>query len=553
MDVRPARRRRRRTPGGALKRRLAVAIGALVAALAVPGGASAHAVLVSSEPAPFAVLDSPPDDVVLRFSEPVGTVFASVRVLAADGTEVAAIGPAHGSSRSTVVAPLPPLDKGTWVVVWRVTSADGHPVQGSFTFRIGADQPDVVPELSAYDSAEHGLRSLFNVIRGAVLAGLIVAVGGAWLLGRDPSSRAGARSTMLVRGGTVVAAVASLQALVAFGPHASGLKIYAARDPGLLADTLTTAFGRWQVVRLVALGAMAWLAWRLERRGERWWRGAWSVAAATAIVSVSASGHPVTQSPAALSVALDAVHLSAVSLWLGGLVLLGADRRRWLGGARDAAVASFSRMAGFAVLTIVATGTAQSAVILGSPSELVDTRYGRLLAAKVAIAAVLVGIGGVSRALLRRSGVRSLSSSVVSEMVLGAAVVALTAVLTGIAPGDGRAAAAGEFAAQQVRGEIVASVTLVPARTGDNELHVVLVPPGGALDEPESIVARISFPGGGGRDALPPSPVPLERVGPNHATARVAVPFPGTWVLEVIVRPEASRSLLYRFEVPVGG
>jgi len=534
-------------------RRLLLAVVALAAALAMPGSASAHAVLVSSEPAPFAVLDSTPDDIVLWFNEPVGTVFASVRVLAADGTEVAAIRPAHGGNQSMVVAPLAPLEEGTWVVVWRVTSADGHPAQGSLTFRIGADQPDVMPELSAYDSAEHGLSSLFNVIRGMVLAGLIVAIGGAWLLGRDPSTRAGVRSTMLVRGGTVVAAVASLQALIAFGPHASGLKIYAARDLGLLADTLTTAFGRWQVVRLVALASMAWLVWRLERRGERWWRFAWFVAVVTAVVSVSASGHPVTQSPAALSVALDTVHLSAVSLWLGGLVLLAADRRAWLGGERDASVASFSRMAGFAVLAIVATGTAQSAIILGSPSALVDTRYGRLLAVKVAVAAVLVALGGVSRALIRRAGTRSLSSSVVSEMVLGAVVVVLTAILTGVAPGVGSGDATGDFAAQQVRAEVVASVTLAPARVGDNELHVILVPPGGALDEPESIVARISFPGGEGRAALPPSPVPLERVGPNHVTARVQVPFAGTWVLEVIVRPEASRSLLYRFEVPVGG
>jgi len=531
-------------------RRVALAFAALVAVLAVPGSASAHAVLVSSEPAPFAVLDAPPDEVVLWFNEPVGTVFASVRVLAADGTEMAAVRPVHGESRRTVVAPLAPLGEGTWVVVWRVTSADGHPVQGSFTFRIGADQPDVVPELSAYDSAEHGLSALFNVIRGVVLAGLVVAIGGAWLLGRDPSSRPGVRSAMLVRGGVVVAAMATLQALVAFGPHASGLKIYAARDLELLADTLTTSFGRWQVVRLVALGAMAWLAWRLDRRGAGWWRASWTVAALVAVTSVSASGHPVTQSPALLSVAIDVVHLSAASLWIGSLVLLAADRRTWLGGARDAHVGSFSRMAGFAVPVIVATGVAQSAIILGSPSDLVDTPYGRLLMSKVALAAVLVALGAVSRALLRRSGVRSLSASVASEVALGAVVVALTAVLTGVAPGDGRAAGS-EYAAQQVRADTTVSVTVSPVRPGENEVHVVLLRPGGALDEPESVVARLSFAGGDGREPIPPSPVPLERVGPNHVTARVTVPFAGAWVFEVIVRPEASRSLLYRFEVPV--
>lgn len=533
-------------------RRLAVALGAFLAALALPGSASAHAVLVSSEPAPFAVLDAAPTAIVLRFNEPVGTVFASVRVLAADGTEVAAIRPEHGATRSTVVAPLEPLGDGTWVAVWRVTSADGHPVQGSFTFRVGADQSDLVPELSAYDSAEHGLNSLFNVIRGAVLAGLIVAIGGTWLLGRDLSSRVSVRSAMLVRGGTVVAAAASLQAVLAFGPHASGLKIYAARDLGLLADTLTTAFGRWQVVRIVALVAMAWLAWRLDHRSERWWRAAWTALALTAVVSVSASGHPVTQSPALPSIAIDVVHLSAVSLWIGSLVLLAVDRRAWLGGARDGAVASFSRMAGIAVPVVVATGVAQSAIVLASPSDLVDTSYGRLLASKVALAAVLVAFGGVSRALLRRSGARSLSASVASEVAVGAVVVAMTAVLTGVAPGVAGPRASGEFSAQEVRADTTVSVTVTPAEAGENELHVVLLRPGGALDEPESVSARLSFAGGGGRSSLPPSPVPLERVGPNHVTARVTVPFAGAWVLEVIVRPEASRSLLYRFEVPVG-
>jgi len=532
-------------------RRIVVAVGAVVAAMVFAGTASAHAILESSDPAPFDVRETSPTEILLRFNETVGTVFASVRVLSADGREIAAIRPTRGSSARTVVAPLTPLPPGTWVVVWRVTSEDGHPVQGSLTFRVGIDQPNVAPTLSAYDTAEHGLNSLFNVIRGAVLAGLIVAIGGAWLLGREPSSRPSVRSAMLVRGGTIVAAAASLQALLAFGPHASGLKIYAARDLSLLVDAWSTGFGRWQAVRVVALATMSWLAWRLDRRGTWWWRASWAGMTLIAVVSVSASGHPVTQSPAALSVAVDVIHLSAASLWIGSLVLLGVDRRTWLAGDRDADVARFSRMAGRAVPVIAVTGVVQSVIMLGSPSELVDTRYGRLLASKVAVVVVLIAIGAVSRALLRRSGARSLTSSVASEIALGVIVVALTAMLTGVAPGDADATAGRGFSAQQVRGDTAVSVTVSPVRTGENEIHVVLTRPGGALDEPESIDARLSFTPDDSRDALPPSPVPLQREGPNHVTARVSVPFSGPWVFEVIVRPEASRSLLYRFELLV--
>ena len=37
-----------------------------------------------------------------------------------------------------VRASLPELDDGTYVITWRVTSVDSHPIRGAFTFSVGA-------------------------------------------------------------------------------------------------------------------------------------------------------------------------------------------------------------------------------------------------------------------------------------------------------------------------------------------------------------------------------------------------------------------------------
>ena len=43
-----------------------------------------------------------------------------------------------GGDRTTAAVKLPAgLKDGTYVVAWRVTSADSHPVSGAFSFSIG--------------------------------------------------------------------------------------------------------------------------------------------------------------------------------------------------------------------------------------------------------------------------------------------------------------------------------------------------------------------------------------------------------------------------------
>src|SRR5205085_8506294 len=102
--------------------------------------ASAHATLESTEPVSSTAVATPPDRVVLHFSETVQIPLGSIRVFASPSGKQIETGPAgRADGRGNAVAvKLPKLDKGNYIVTWRVTSADSHPVHGAFTFTVGS-------------------------------------------------------------------------------------------------------------------------------------------------------------------------------------------------------------------------------------------------------------------------------------------------------------------------------------------------------------------------------------------------------------------------------
>ncbi|TYP89089.1 copper resistance CopC family protein [Blastococcus xanthinilyticus] len=131
-----------RTPGPARGSRpsalLVVALVALGILLASPSVASAHDGLVGSSPGAGETVATAPSAVELRFS---GTPLPL-------GTEVVVTGPDGGRidrgapeiRDDAVVQPLADApDAGTYTVQWRSTSADGHPISGSFAFGVTGD------------------------------------------------------------------------------------------------------------------------------------------------------------------------------------------------------------------------------------------------------------------------------------------------------------------------------------------------------------------------------------------------------------------------------
>lgn len=112
-------------------------IAALVSAMALVGApvASAHAARIATDPAENAALTTGPQRVSATFNEQMQPEFAAMTVVGPDGNLWNSGDPqVAGAVLSIGVRPLGPA--GTYTVNYRVTSADGHPVSGSWTFRL---------------------------------------------------------------------------------------------------------------------------------------------------------------------------------------------------------------------------------------------------------------------------------------------------------------------------------------------------------------------------------------------------------------------------------
>ncbi len=125
---------------GSRLRAAALAV-ALIGGTAVPVTiaapvASAHSVLIEVEPDDGATLDATPERVILTFNEDINPSFATVAVTATDRTN--RVQGDEVVDGAMVTAELGPLDDGGYTVGYRVTSADGHVIQGSTQFTVGS-------------------------------------------------------------------------------------------------------------------------------------------------------------------------------------------------------------------------------------------------------------------------------------------------------------------------------------------------------------------------------------------------------------------------------
>lgn len=133
---------------------MTAALAPVAAAVVSAPAAQAHSVLVSTTPEQDSTVADSPESVDITFNEEISAEFASLTVMS-DGENVAEGEPeVDGDSISVKV---PDLEAGTYIVGYRVVSADGHPVQGSWEFTVeagGAQGSGAAAATGSEESAE---------------------------------------------------------------------------------------------------------------------------------------------------------------------------------------------------------------------------------------------------------------------------------------------------------------------------------------------------------------------------------------------------------------
>ncbi len=569
-----------------------------LAALALlPAAASAHARLDSTSPARGATVASEPAQVVFRFDEPVEATFGAVRVFDAGGGRVddGRLVRPGGDQRQAGTALRRGLRDGTYTATYRVISADGHPVSGGFTFDIG--HAGAAPRASVADLVGGGNAGpVTDVAFGAAKAlsylAIALALGGLAFLaivwrpalaavaggGAEWAAAAGAfagRARTLLAVAVALGLASAAAGLVLLGATEAGVSFWAALDPAVVREVASTHAGTGWVLRLadwallalalalvgargalpvlrpVALGATGQVLGRPPTRAVVVALAAPALALA---VTPALAGHASTQHPEWALFPVDVAHVLAMSAWLGGLVVLLAcvpaatralaapERSRLLA----ATLVRFSPVALAAVGVLLVTGVTQALLEVRSLDAFTSTAYGRAVLIKAALLVALIGLGAVNRQRVVPAlrGVaaagappgatgRLLRRTLRAEVALVLVVLGVTGALTGYPPPA--ATAAGPQSVSKRMGPLDLELTVDPAQTGANALHVYLfrARDGAPFMQTRELTVQLSQPAKG----IGPIDAHLHQAGPGHFLADALTLSPGgSWQIAITDR-----------------
>jgi len=397
-------------------RRAALLAVALVA-LALPASAWAHAALLRTTPSASGTVNVAPSQVTLAYSEPVEPRFAIVSATNAAGRQVTSGEPRSApGSPQTLVTPLQRVPEGWYLVFWRVISADGHPVRGAFTFAVGPN-PGPPPQFQVPSLSETATTTRLLISRWVAFLSLLAALGLFVLrsLIARPVVRAvrgcSLRPLTIAFGVAVAAALVAIPVYVLLATAQFTLRSWWDLG-GILPAARSSGFGRdfLDLELVLALFAVAAGIALWVDRPEREQRSVVELLALPSALAAGAStlllpalaGHAGQKSPRGLSLPLDAAHLGAAGIWLGGLIGIVIF---WLTVGRAARAAAlalvvprFSLVAFGSVLLLIGTGIGQSLLELPTLATLWQTSYGKALLVKIALLAAALVLAAVNLA-----------------------------------------------------------------------------------------------------------------------------------------------------------
>lgn len=435
----------------------------------VPGRVAAHAILLESTPRDGAVLMAAPPAFELTFNEPVTALV--LRLIHASGSENLSA-PVNRADRLSIRAPQT-LSQGTYLLSWRVISADGHPVGGSLVFSIGAPSKQLIVE----QPNERGVRIALWLAKFIIYSGLFVGIGGAffraWMA--PPGS--------LTTGPALVAALGL--ALVAL-PISVGLQGADALDAPLAAlahgqvwkTGAGTSYGLTGLAAVIAVVAALLSFAKVERRLAR----AFSLVALFCLGGALAlSGHASAAKPLWLMPSAVFAHSIFVALWLGPLIPLAAVLRRDSFISKQA-LATFSHSAPYIVGLLVLTGIILAVVQVERPQALLGTAYGRVLSAKLTIVSIVLLIALWNRLRLTPAVFSDapnarprLIGAIAAEIVLLVIIIGVVGIWRFTPPPRVLALKAEEPAFLHLHtNQAMADVTIRPGRADPSTIDVIL-------------------------------------------------------------------------------
>lgn len=508
--------------------------------------ASAHAVLESSSPLDGSRLATIPPRVTLRFDEPVRIINGGTKVISTAGGRADTGKPSAGDGGRSVIISLDPSlgsRPATYLVSYRIVSADSHVVVGSIRFGV-AQNPAAADQPVQTGAGPPGVIAAIGT--GLAYAGVVGAVGclaAAFLVW--PSALRSVRLRPAIIGGPILIMLGTAAQLIAATPAADGTGWAGMLQLQNLPFTLSSQHGRLLAVQFTLAAALLPLGHairpsRADPGADKTLQVCWALASTALIGTLAASGHGFAGAGRWYAWPATAVHLTAMAVWIGGvtdLLLVIRPRLRTLPRTACRIVDRWSRLAFMAIAVLVLSGELLAWRQIQPIEALWRTPYGITLLIKLGLAAAAVIIGWTgSRVAARRRDATRTGRMVIMEIVIMALVVAAATVLSATPAAkdqyDPPTTLVAPFAGDQLK------ITIAGTRHGSQQITVRPLDGSGRPVPTRALTGRLSS----AADGVAAVDVGFRRVGDQWQSQDATAPLPGVWQLTLTVSPESGPS-----------
>ena len=508
-------------------------------------------------------------EVIVYFSEPVDIGFSEMRVFDPNGNQIDNRDTSYYEGELSIIVTTLPLEEGVYTATTKVLSkVDGHLVPGAFIFGIGdviidvKDIPDGPAELVFLPEAGARFPGIVGqtIVLGSVIASLII-----WGTQNKNLIREELEKVQSFHHGKFMSVTGTGLVLV-FVSDILMIAVQTIRLETSPIDVIQTYFGTIWLARMIITLVLLGIWFGMDRKKSLSTKNQIPMLAVSLVLisTTTMIGHGAASEQLG-AVVLDYIHNLVAAVWIGGIIyfvfaLLPTFSQLQEENQEKMSLVMIPRFSIAFIISVgivIVTGPTLMWFLESDVGLITESVFGKLIMLKIAIAAVMVALGGFFQFRLQKNAEKNLSSGKITvhkklkkslkvDAALGIALLGVVALLTnGTLPAgeiqrvDAQEAAYG-FNTIEFTENARFDVGISPFTSGSNAITVKVTDfDGNQLYDSEQVKVKISNPS----KNISPIEVPMEITRqtegrPIEFQGEITFGFSGKWLVEV----EAQRT-----------
>ncbi len=509
-------------------------------------------------------------EVIVYFSEAIDINFSELKVFDTHGDQIDNKDTAYYEGEESLIVTTPPLEDGVYTVSTKVLSkVDGHLVPGAFLFAVGdvmidpslldVEQPSELIFLPEAGARLPGLVGQ-TIVLGAVIASLII-----WGTQNKQTIREELEKIQSIHHGKFMSVTGIGLALV-FISDILMIVVQTIRLEASPIDVIQTDFGNIWLIRMIVTIILLAIWFGLDRKKVLSKKSQIAMLAVSLVLisTTSLIGHGAA-SGETVPLVLDYVHNLVAAVWIGGIIYFVFALLPTFSQLKESSrekmslvlIPRFSIAFIIAVGIVIITGPTLMWFLESDVGLITESVYGQLIILKIAIAAIMVGLGGFFQFKLQKNAEKNFSSGKISvhkklkrtlkvDAALGIILLGVVALLAnGTLPaGEIQKVDAQEivygFKTIEFTENTKFDIDISPFSSGSNTILVKVSDfEGNALYDSDQLKVKVSNPS----KNIAPIEVPMDIIKqdenrPIEFQGEITFGFSGEWLVEV----EAQRA-----------